>query len=351
MEDQLALMNDYDKKIKIGDQIQGEVLSVNDEEIIVSLLGQKSDGIIPIEELFLNNCRENIVENYKVGDKIDVKVIKIRNKDGYTVLSRLEYIKEQANEELQNLYEEKKSFKAEIKGKNSKGLIVSYKGVRIFVPVSHISSKFTKSIEDYKDDTIEIVLLEYSKEDSFKNIGSRRVIEEAMQNSNRKEVFNSLQVNDIIEVEIKRFTSFGAFGVYKGVDCLIHISEISKYRINSPEELLQVGQVLNAKVITVDKEKEKIALSLKELQPDPWENISEKYPEGSIVLGKVVRITDFGAFVELEPGVDGMVHISKVSYERINHPSDKLAIGDEIKAKILGVDEENKKISLSIRDI
>ena len=175
------------------------------------------------------------------------------------------------------------------------------------------------------------------------------LLEEA-RNVVESKAWEKFNLGDVVKGEVKRFTNFGAFVEINGVDGLLHLSQISWNHVKNIKDILKEGQIIDVKIIDLDKENKKLSLSMKELMPKPWENVKEKYPEDSIVLGKVVRLNDFGAFVELEPGVDGLVHISKISHSRINHPKEALTIGEEIKAKILSVDEENKRIALSIKD-
>jgi 4-hydroxy-3-methylbut-2-enyl diphosphate reductase len=188
-------------------------------------------------------------------------------------------------------------------------------------------------------------------ENPSKIIASRRVILEKEYAEKEEIAWSKFNVGDVVKAEVKRFTNFGAFAEVEGVDGLIHLSQISWKHVNKAEEVLNKGDIIDAKIIELDKENKKLSLSIKQLTPEPWTNVKEKYPENSVVLGKVVRINDFGAFVELEPGLDALVHISKISHDRVEHPSQVLTVGEEIKAKILSVDEDKKRISLSIKDI
>ena len=199
--------------------------------------------------------------------------------------------------------------------------------------------------------TIPVKLIEFAQVNPSKIIASRRVILEEEAAKKEEEAWANLHEGDVVKGEIKRFTNFGAFAEVNGIDGLIHLSQISWNHVKKAEDYLKKGDIVDLKIIDLDKESKKLSLSIKALTPEPWSNVEEKYPVDSIVLGKVVRINDFGAFVELEPGVDGLVHISKISHERIEHPSQVLEVGQEIKAKILSVDAEKKRISLSIKDI
>ena len=229
-------------------------------------------------------------------------------------------------------------------------MVANFKGVRVFIPASQIDIKFTENKEEYIGKTIEVRLIDFSAKNPVKVVASRRVLLEEARNVVESKAWEKFNLGDVVKGEVKRFTNFGAFVEINGVDGLLHLSQISWNHVKNIKDILKEGQIIDVKIIDLDKENKKLSLSMKELMPKPWENVKEKYPEDSIVLGKVVRLNDFGAFVELEPGVDGLVHISKISHSRINHPKEALTIGEEIKAKILSVDEENKRIALSIKD-
>lgn len=351
VEDQLSLMNELDKRFVIGDEVEGEILSKTRDSILVSLVGYKCDGIIAFNELSAKEDPIEVAEKLNVGDVIKAKVIKLQNSDGYVVLSRLEYEREEAYKELEELFNEGKTFEVTIKEVKEKGLVANYKGVRVFIPASQIDTKFTEDKSEYQNKTLEVKLIDLSLKKPTKIVASRRILLEAAKNEHDSKVWESFNLGDVLKGEVKRFTKFGAFVEINGIDGLLHLSQISWNHIKNIEDVLKEGQIVDVKIIGLDKESKKLSLSMKELIAKPWDNVKEKYPEDSIVLGKVVRLNDFGAFVELEPGVDGLVHISKISHNRIEHPSEALKIGEEIKAKILSVDEEKKRISLSIKDI
>lgn len=350
MEDQLKLMEELDRRFRIGDEINGEVLSIGRDEIIVSLIGYKLDGVMQFKELTSEENLASYLENIKVGDEITAKVIKLRNEDGNVVLSRLEYEKKATLKELEEKFNNKETLVIKIKDVIEKGLIGYYKGIRIFVPSSQVDIRYAKDRSNLKGTELEVRLIDYSIEKPSRIVASRRIILEEAQKAIEDVAWENIKVGEIVKAEIKRFTNFGAFADINGVDGLIHLSQISWSHVKSAESVLKKGDIVDVKIIEADRENNRISLSIKELTPEPWSNIEEKYPEGSAVLGKVVRISDFGAFVELEPGVDGLVHISKISNERINNPADVLNIGDEVKSIILSVNAENKKIALSIRD-
>ncbi len=350
-EDQLSLMNELDKRFAIGDEVKGEILSKTRDSILVSLVGYKSDGIIPFSELSAKEDPITLSEKLNVGDNITAKVIKLQNSDGYVVLSRLEYEREEAFKELEEIFAKSSTFEVSIKEAKEKGLIAYYKGVRIFIPASQIDIKFTEDKNEFVGKNLEVKLIDFSLKNPVKIVASRRIILEAAKDAEDSKSWEKFNLGDVVKGEVKRFTNFGAFVEINGIDGLLHLSQISWNHVKNVNDVLKEGQIIEVKIIGLDKEAKKLSLSMKELMPKPWDNVKEKYPEESIVLGKVVRLNDFGAFVELEPGVDGLVHISKISHNRIEHPSEVLKVGQEIKAKILSVDEENKRISLSIKDI
>ena len=350
-EDQLSLMNELDKRFAIGDEVQGEILSKTRDSILVSLVGYKSDGVIPYTELSAKEDPMEFSEKLNLGDSIKAKVIKLQNSDGYVVLSRLEYEREEAFKELEELFTEGKTFEITIKEAKEKGLVADYKGVRVFIPGSQIDTKFTDDKSEYIGKNLEVKLIDFSLRNPVKIVASRRILLEDAKNVEDAKAWESFNLGDVVKGQVKRFTSFGAFVEINGIDGLLHLSQISWNHVKNVGDVLKEGQTVDVKIIGLDKEAKKLSLSIKELLDKPWDNAKEKYPEESIVLGKVVRLNDFGAFVELEPGVDGLVHISKISHNRIEHPSEVLKVGEEIKAKILSVDEENKRISLSIKDI
>jgi len=351
MEDQLKLMDEMDKKFKIGDEVKGEILSINNDEVIVSLVGYKVDGVIPFRELTNPQNLENVLSNIKISDEIEAKVIKLKNEDGNVVLSRLEYEKKEALKEIESLFNNKETFTIVAKEAKEKGLVAYFKGIRIFIPLSQIDTKFVSDASSLVGKELEVRLIEFSQENNSRIIASRRVLLEEAKKIADDKAWENIKVGEVVKAEIKRFTNFGAFASINGVDGLIHLSQISWNHVKSAEDVLKKGDIIDVKIIEANRETNKISLSIKELTEEPWKKVGEKYPEGSVVLGKVVRLTDFGAFVELENGVDGLVHISKISHDRVNNPADVLTIGEDVKAVILSVDLNAKKIALSIKDV
>ena len=350
MEEQLLLMNEMDRRFKIGDEIEGEILSIKDGQLQISLVGYKSDGVIPFKELTSEDKLNSLLESLNVGDKIKAKVIKLKNEDNYVVLSRLEYEKEETLNKLEELFNSKSELNVVVKEVKEKGLVSYYNGIRIFIPASQIDTKYVEDKESLVGTTLTVRLIDFSRDNLSKIVASRRVILEEIKAEKEKLTWDSLHEGDIVKAEIKRFTKFGAFAEINGIDGLIHLSQLSWKHVNSCEEILNIGDVVDVKILSLDKEQKKLSLSIKALTPEPWSIVNEKYSVNSAVLGKVVRINDFGAFVELEPGIDGLVHISKISHDHIKHPSEVLKINEEVKCIILSIDSETKRIALSIKD-
>lgn len=350
MDDQLRLMEEMDIRFRIGDEVKGEVISIRGDEVAVSLVGYKSDGVIPFKELTSEENLNSYLSSIKIGSEITARVIRLKNEDGYVVLSRLEYEKREVLNQLENLFNNKETFIVKIKDAKEKGIIGYYKGVRVFIPASQVDIRFSNDRSNLIGTELEVRLIDFLLENPSKIVASRRVILEEQKAKIEDLAWENIKIGDVVKAEVKRFTKFGAFANVNGVDGLIHLSQISWSHVKSAESILKEGQIVDVKIIEADREKNRLSLSIKALTEEPWSNVGEKYPEGSAVLGKVVRISDFGAFVELEPGVDGLVHISKITHNRIDNPGDVLKIGDEIKAIILSVDTENKKIALSMKD-
>jgi len=348
--EQQAYMDMHDRQVAVGQVIKGEVFRVNANEAFLSI-GYKGEGILPKEEVTKDDS-ENLSDLVKVGDVIDVKVIKRKNEDGFVVLSKLELQRGVAFDEIKAANENETTIKVLIKDSSNAGLVGSYKGVRIFIPASHVELHHTANLDQYKGKELEVKVIEYSDVNNRTRIvASRRDLLKAEKSKSEETTWAKLEKGAIVEGEVKRLADFGAFVEIDGVDGLLHVSEISWGRVNKPADVLKVGDKVNVYILDVDKDNRKLSLSMKKLIENPWNNIDQKYLVGNTVMGTVVRFANFGAFVELEPGVDGLVHISQISEKRIAKPSDVLAIGESVKAKIIEVDKENKKIGLSIREV
>jgi len=348
--EQQAYMDMHDRQVAVGQVIKGEVFRVNANEAFLSI-GYKGEGILPKEEVTKDDS-ENLSDLIKVGDVIDVKVIKRKNEDGFVVLSKLELQRGVAFDEIKAANENETTINVLIKDASNAGLVGSYKGVRIFIPASHVELHHTANLDQYKGKELEVKVIEYSDANNRTRIvASRRDLLKSEKSKAEEATWAKLEKGAIVEGEVKRLADFGAFVEIEGVDGLLHVSEISWGRVNKPSDVLKVGDRINVNILDVDKDNRKLSLSMKKLIENPWNNIDQKYLVGNTVMGTVVRFANFGAFVELEPGVDGLVHISQISEKRIAKPGDVLTIGETVKAKIIEVDKENKKIGLSIREV
>lgn len=349
--EQLEFINNSFNDLSIGTEITGEIVKKNADSLIISIPNYKYEGYLPFNEITFEKNDISFLDKYKLNDKITAKVIKLKDQNNHVVLSILEYEKQNAFKKIDEIYKSNETITLNVDETKENGLVSYYKGIRIFIPLSQIDTKFINDTAIFKNKHIEVKIIDFDISNPSRVVASSRILKEQEFLLKEEKAWDSIKVNDIVSAEIKRFTKFGAFANVNGIDGLIHLSQISWNHVKKAEDYLKSGDIINVKVIDIDKASKKLSLSLKELSPKPWENIEVKYPTNSIVLGKVVRINDFGAFVELEDGVDGLVHISKISHNRIEHPSDVLTVGQEIKAKILTVDKNNKRISLSIKDV
>ncbi|MCY6484063.1 bifunctional 4-hydroxy-3-methylbut-2-enyl diphosphate reductase/30S ribosomal protein S1 [Clostridium aestuarii] len=348
--EQLAYMEQNDVQIAVGDTVKGKIISLNEKEAFVDIK-YKKDGILPLKEV--TKAQDvKLTDMLKDGDEIEVKIISLRNDDGYVVLSKIEIERELAYKELKKAFENKDILKISISEVVKGGLIGRYRGVRVFVPASHIELFHVEKLDKYIGQIFETNVIEYKvQKRGTRIVASRREILLKEKQEKEEKAWETIEKGQIIEGKVKRLTNFGAFVDVNGVDGLLHVSEISWGRIERPKNVLNINDKIKVYILDADKENKKLSLSIKKLIQNPWDNVDEKYPNGNVVLGKIVRFADFGAFVELEPGVDGLVHVSEISHKRIDKPSDMLQIGEEIKAKILNVDKEQKKISLSIKEV
>lgn len=348
--EQLAFMEQNDRQIIVGEVIKGEIISVNENEAFLNI-SYKADGLLPKAEVTKDE-KVKLTDILKVGQELDVKVISRRNEDGYVVLSRIELEREEAYRLIKNSMENSETINVIVKDAVKGGLVANYHGVRIFIPASHVELFHVDVLASYVGKELTVNIVEFKEDRKFTRIvGSRRELLKKDKEVQVNKTWTDLEKDKIVEGEVQRLTDFGAFVDVDGVDGLLHVSEIGWGRIYKPSDALKVGDKVKVKVIDIDKDKKKLSLSMKALSENPWNNVEEKYPAGNIVLGKVVRFADFGAFVELEPGVDGLVHVSEISHKRVNKPADVLNIGQLVKAKILEVSKENKKIGLSIKAV
>nr|WP_300004487.1 bifunctional 4-hydroxy-3-methylbut-2-enyl diphosphate reductase/30S ribosomal protein S1 [Tissierella sp.] len=342
-----AIENSF-TRIHKGEIVTGEVLFVTDNEVMVNI-NYKSDGIISRDEL-TNDSSVSPKDLFKEGDSIDVYILRADDGDGNVVLSH----KRVGNIKNMDVLEEYFNNGDIVEGKVLKvvkgGLIVSVEGIDAFMPASLISVKFVKDIEEYKDTVLQAKIIDFDKK-KRRVILSRKEIEKEEMESEREEIWSKLEIGETIEGIVQRLTDFGAFVDLGGVDGLIHISDLSWNRVKHPSDILSPEDKVEVKILDLNKERNRISLGLKQTMPKPWDEFEKNVNLGDIVEGKVVNLLPFGAFVRLEDGVDGLLHISQISKDHIDKPSEVLTIGDLVKVKVIDIDLEEKRISLSIKEI
>ena len=327
-----------------GEVVEGTVIDVKPDEIILNI-GYKADGIITKSE-YSNDQSLDLTTVVSVGDSMTVKVLKVNDGEGQVLLTYKRLAAEKGNERLREAFENKEVLKATVTQILGGGLCATVEGARVFIPASLVSDSYEKDLSKYEGQEIEFVISEFNPRRN-RVIGDRRQLLVAERAEKQKELFAKLQVGDTVEGTVKNVTDFGAFIDLGGVDGLLHISEMSWGRVENPKKVFQVGD--QVKVLVKDINDTKIALSLKFPETNPWAHAAEDFAVGSEVTGKVARMTDFGAFVELAPGVDALLHVSQISRAHVEKPSDVLSIGQEITAKVVDLNEAEKKISLSMK--
>lgn len=332
------------KTIRNGEVVEGTVIDVKPDEIILNI-GYKSDGIITRNE-YTNEPNVDLTTVVNVGDALEAKVIKVNDGEGQVSLSYKRLAAEKGSKRLEEAFENQEVLTAKVSQVLAGGVCVIVDETRVFIPASLVSDTYEKDLSKFKDQEIEFIITEFDPR-KRRIIGNRKTLLVAKKAELQKELFAKIQVGDVIEGTVKNVTDFGAFIDLGGVDGLLHISEMSWGRVENPKKVFTVGQQVRVFIKNITETK--IALSMKFDDENPWNGASEKYAVGNVVTGKVARMTDFGAFVELAPGVDALLHVSQISQEHIEKPSDVLKIGQEVEAKIVDFNEEDKKISLSIK--
>ncbi|MCG1023022.1 30S ribosomal protein S1 [Sutcliffiella horikoshii] len=332
--------------LEVGNKVTGTVTKVEEKQVLVSIEGSKLDGIIPISELSSLHV-EKATDVVAEGQELQLKVTKVEEE--LLVLSKKAVDADLAWEDLQKKFESKEVFEAEIKDVVKGGLVVDL-GVRGFVPASLVENYFVDDFSDYKGKTLTFKVVELEKEKNRVILSHRAVVEEEMQNKKHK-LLDTIETGQVLEGTVQRITDFGAFVDIGGVDGLVHISQLSYEHVGKPSDVVTEGQKVNVKVLSVDRDNERISLSIKETLPGPWAQVSEKLSAGSVTEGVVKRLVSFGAFVEVLPGVEGLVHISQISNKHIGTPHEVLTEGDKVQVKVLDVNETDQRISLSIREL
>lgn len=331
--------------IQVGDTVQGKVTKVDAKQALVDI-GYKTEGILPISEVSSLHI-EKVADALSVGDELTLKVTKINEEKEEIIVSKKAVDAVKAWEELENKYNSGEVFEIQVADVVKGGLVADV-GVRGFIPASHVERHFVDSFDDYKGRTLPVKVVELDREKNKVILSHRAVLEEE-QNQQKQGIYDQLQVGSVIEGTVQRLTDFGAFVDVGGVDGLVHVSEMSWQRVEKPSDVVKEGDKVTVKILKIDKEHERISLSMKEAGPSPWEQALSQLKVGSVVSGTVRRLVSFGAFVEVAQGVEGLVHISQISNKHIGAPSEVLKEGQEVQVKILDVNPAEQRISLSIR--
>ena len=338
------MLNESFKTIHTGEVVEGTVIDVKPDEIILNI-GYKSDGVLTKNE-YSNDNSIDLTTAVKVGDTMDVKVLKTNDADGQVILSYKRLALDRGNKRIEEAFNNKEVLTAKVVQVLEGGLTVVVDEVRIFIPASLVSDSYEKDLSKYQDQEIQFVVTEYNPK-RRRYIGNRRMLVTAEKAEAAKKLFDTIKAGDVVDGVVKNVTDFGAFIDLGGADGLLHISEMSWGRVESPKKVFKIGDTVKVLVKSIDGSK--IALSRKFDNENPWKDATEKYAVGNVVKGKVARMTDFGAFVELEPGIDALLHVSQIAKEHVEKPADVLKVGQEVEAKIVDFNEADKKISLSIK--
>ena len=340
------LLEDSLVTIHNGEIVEGTVIGVKDNEIILNI-GYKADGILTKNE-YSNNVDVDLTSEVKPGDTLTVKVLKVNDGEGQVLLTYKRLQQDKMNERFQEAFENQEVLTGKVAMVLKGGLSVSYGEGRVFIPASLVSDMYERDLSKYQGQEIEFVLTEVNPR-KRRIIGDRKQLIVEQKKKMQEELLARIEVGMMVEGTVKNLTDFGAFIDLGGADGLLHISEMSWGRVADPKKLFKVGDKVN--VMIKDIADTKIALTLKLEENNPWKNAAEKYQIGTVVTGKVARMTDFGAFIELEEGIDALLHVSQISIEHVEKPSDVLKVGQEITAKIVDFNEETKKISLSVKSL
>lgn len=337
------------KEVKVGDVVKGEVLTIDESnQVIVGIENTGVEGVVPVRELSVN--ADKVADTYKAGDMLDLVVIARIGSDkegGSYLLSQRRLEARRVWNEIEDKFKAGETIKAPVTQVVKGGLVVDA-GVRGFVPASMVSDHFVEDLNQFKGQELELKIVEIEPSDN-RLILSRKELVQAEREAKRQAVMEKLVAGDVVEGKVARLTNFGAFIDLGGVDGLVHVSEISYERVNKPADALKVGQEVKVKVLSVDAEKDRISLSIKQTLPEPWEQVPEQVAEGDVLEGTVKRLTSFGAFVEVLPGVEGLVHISQISHKHIATPNEVLTSGEKVQVKVLSVDAADHRLALSIK--
>ncbi|WP_203246450.1 30S ribosomal protein S1 [Sporosarcina beigongshangi] len=334
------------KSYNEGDRVTGKVTKIEDKSVTVEISGAPFDGVIPISELsslHIEKAADAVVE----GDELELIIMKVE--DNTYVLSKRKVDAEDSWDSLEEKFNNKVTIETEVKDVVKGGLVVDL-GVRGFIPASLVEDYFVESFEEYKGRMMTFKIVEMDKEKNRLILSHRAVIQEEKE-SQKGAVLESLKEGQVVEGTVQRLATFGAFVDIGGIDGLVHISQLSHDHIDKVSDILKEGEKVNVKILSVDRDSERISLSIKDTLPGPWEGIEDRAPKGAVLKGTVKRLVSYGAFVEVFPGVEGLVHISRISHQHIGTPHEVLQEGQEVDVKVLEVNHEDKRLSLSIKDL
>jgi small subunit ribosomal protein S1 len=339
------LLDEYNSNIAEGEVVSGKVLQISDGEVVVDV-GYKSEGIIPLNEF--KDESGNIT--LKVGDTVDVLLEKAEDKNGYLVLSREKAEKMKVWDQIEEAYQKRTVVKGRVIERIKGGLAVDI-GVRAFLPGSQVDVRPVRNLDSLRGQELEMRVIKVNKKRG-NIVLSRKVVMEEHLAGRKQETLGALEEGRVFRGVVKNLTDYGAFIDLGGIDGLLHITDMSFGRLQHPSELFNVGDQIEVVVLKFDRETERVSLGYKQLTPDPWDSAQERFPVGSRVRGKVVSLTDYGAFIELEPGVEGLIHVSEMSWsKRVKHPSKVLTVGVEVEAMVLQVDTHERRISLGLKQV
>lgn len=344
MSEEMNLMEN--QEFREGDLVKGTVAQVEEKAVTVTIEGAPFDGVIPISELSSLHI-EKASDAVSIGDELNLIITKVEDEN--FVLSKRKVDASKAWDTLEQKFNDGTIIEAEVKDVVKGGLVIDL-GVRGFVPASLVEDHFVESFEDYKGKVLTFKIVEMEK-DKNRLILSHRAVVEEQKESNKKDVLDHIHPGDQLSGVVQRIAAFGAFVDLGGVDGLVHISQLSHEHVDQVSDVVQEGQEVTVKVLSVDRDSERISLSIKDTLPGPWEGIEEKAPRGTILTGRVKRLVTYGAFVEVFPGIEGLVHISQISHSHIGTPHELLSEGQDVQVKVLDVNKEDKRLSLSIKDM
>lgn len=343
-----AMLENYEKESAAskqeGEIIRGMVVGISEQNVLIDI-GYKSEGVVPREE-FLDRQGNLTV---KRGDEVDVLLKSLENQDGYAVLSRADAVRVQAWDKLRIANQSQQTITGRVIKRIKGGLEVDIDGVEAFLPGSQVDVRPVRNLEVFINQEIEVRVIKINRKRGNVVVSRKALLEEEF-NKKKSETLGNIEEGFVLEGTVKSITDYGAFIDLGGIDGLLHIIDMSWGRIQSPNEIFKVGDQIQVKVLKFDRDKERISLGYKQLMPDPWQSVAERFPQGAKVHGKVVSLTDYGAFIEIEPGVEGLVHVSEMTWsKRLKHPSKLLSLGQDVEAIVLDVESNNRRVSLGIK--